>query len=37
MTALILAAHHGELEQVKELITKHSDVNFADEVCVFSL
>jgi len=32
MTALIWAAHHGELQKVRELLHKHSDVNFADEV-----
>lgn len=32
MTALILAAHHGDLPQVRELINKHNDVNFVDEV-----
>lgn len=33
MTALILAAHHGDVDQVKTLIAKlGSDVNFIDEV-----
>jgi ankyrin repeat protein len=32
MTALIWASFHGELEQVKELVGKLSDVNVVDEV-----
>jgi ankyrin repeat protein len=32
MSALIYAAHHGDLAQVQELIAKHNDVNLADEV-----
>jgi hypothetical protein len=32
MSALIYAAHHGDLAQVQELISKHTDVNLADEV-----
>jgi hypothetical protein len=32
MTALIWASFHGELEQVKDLVGKLSDVNVADEV-----
>jgi len=32
MSALIYAAHHGDLAQVQELISKDTDVNLADEV-----
>lgn len=32
MTALIWAAFHGQLEEVKKLVTKLSDVNLVDEV-----
>ena len=33
MTALIWAAFHGQIDEVKELLTKLSDVNVVDEVC----
>jgi hypothetical protein len=36
MTALIWASFHGELEQVKDLVGKLSDVNVADEVLLKS-
>ena len=32
MTALIWAAFHGQLEEVKKLVVKLSDVNVVDEV-----
>jgi hypothetical protein len=32
MTALIWASFHGELEQVKDLVAKLTDINVVDEV-----
>jgi hypothetical protein len=32
MTALIWASFHGELEQVKDLVVKLTDINVVDEV-----
>ena len=32
MKALLLAAHHGELQKVRELLQKLVEIDFADEV-----
>ena len=32
MKALMLAAHHGELQKVRDLVHKLVEIDFADEV-----